>query len=219
MTDDWRVTVTFAGVTGARTVVRAVREHRVEGDVRRRLVDGVAVSADGPRLFVYATTEDAARAADRVVREVLAEHQVVAAGFTLDRWHPDEQDWEDANVPMPGSDDERAAERQRLMDYETQQSVAAGQAGWHVRAELPSHRQAVELAQRLRAEGRPVIRRWKYLILGAANEDEANALAWAIAQQAPPDASVRTQASPLANFRISQREASAGHYLIFFLIG
>jgi hypothetical protein len=150
---------------------------------------------------------------------VLDEHQLAAAGFTLDRWHPEEQDWEDAAVPLPGSDQERAVEHQRLMDYQAQQSVAAGQAGWQVRAELPSHRQAVELAQRLRAEGRPVIRRWKYLILGAANEDEASALAEAIALQAPADASVRTQADPFVHGGISQPGTGAAHYLIFFLIG
>jgi len=193
--------------------------HQAEGDAFRRLGDSVAVSADGRQLFLYAATEDAARAADRVVREVLAQHQLVAAGFALDRWHPEEQDWEDATVPMPDSDQERAVEHRRLMDYQTQQSVAAGQAAWEVRVELPSRRQAVELAQRLGAEGRPVIRRWKYLILGAANEDEASALAEAIAQQVPPDSSVRTQVNPLVHAGISQPGTGSPHYLIFFLIG
>jgi hypothetical protein len=64
-----------------------------------------------------------------------------------------------------------------------------------VRVELPSHRQAVELAGRLRAEGRPVIRRWKYLILGASNEDQASALAEAIAAGAPAQATVHTEAT------------------------
>jgi len=105
------------------------------------------------------------------------------------------------------------------MDYQAQQCVSPGQAGWEVRVELPSHRQAVELAWRLRAEGRPVIRRWKYLILGAANEDEASTLAEAIAQQAPADASVRTQANPFAQGGISRPGTGTAHCLIFFLIG
>jgi len=217
--DDWRVTVAFSDAAHARKAVQAIWEHHVGDDARRRLGGSVAVSADGPRLFVYAATEDAARAADRVLGEVLTQHQLVATGVTLDRWHPDEQDWEEAGVPMPVSDEQRAAERQRLMDDQTQQSAAAGQAGWQVRVELPSHRQAVELAWRLRAEGRSVIRRWKYLIFGAANEDEASALAAMIAQHAPADASIRARANPSGPFGISQPGTGEAHYLIFFLLG
>ena len=196
MVDDWRVTVTFSDAARAREVARVLRGHQPGDDVRDRLGGSVAVSADGPAVFLYAATEEAAREADRVVREILARHQLTAAGFALDRWHPDEEEWEDASVPLPASGDDRAAEHQRLMDYETRQSADAGHARWEVRVELPSHRQAVELAGRLRAEGRPVIRRWRYLLLGAANEDEASALAAAIAQQAPADAVVRTEGNP-----------------------
>lgn len=220
MADDWRVTVTFSDAAGARKGVQAIRERRVADEVRYRLGDSVVVSADGSRLFIYAPTEDAARAADRALREVLNHHQMVATGFALDRWHPDEQDWEDAGVPMPVSDEQRAAERERLMDYQAQQSAAFGQAGWQVRIELPSHRQAVELAWRLRAEGRPAIRRWKYLIVGAASEDEASALAGVIAQHAPAEASIQTQANPSGPFGISQPGPSeAQQQLIFFLLG
>jgi hypothetical protein len=69
-----------------------------------------------------------------------------------------------------------------------------------VHVELPSHRQAVRLAERLQAEGRPVIRRWKYLVLGANNEDDASALAQAIGQEISVNASVHTQAVPFVQF-------------------
>jgi hypothetical protein len=203
MADDWRVTVSFSDAARAREAARALRGHQPGDDVRDRLGGSVAISADGPAVFLYAATEEAAREADRVVREILARHRLTAAGFALDRWHPDEEEWEDASVPLPASDQDRAAEHQRLIDYETGQS-AAGQAAWAVRVELSSHRQAVELAGRLRAEGRPVIRRWKYLLLGAANEDEASALAATVAQQAPADAVIRTEGNPFVPFDIRQ---------------
>ena len=142
-----------------------------------------------------------------MVREVLAQHQL-SAEFTLDRWHPLEGDWEDAGVPMPDTAEQRAAEHRRLVDAETQESLAAGQAGWEVRVDLPSHRQAVELAERLQAEGRPVIRRWKYLMLGANNEDDASALAEAIGQEVPARASVYIQAIPFVDFDDSKPETS-----------
>jgi hypothetical protein len=197
--DDWRVTVTFRDEADVQQAVQSVREHEVEDDVRGRLGHRVALSVDGPVVFLYAGTEDTAREADRVVREVLAQHQL-SAGFTLDRWHPLEEDWEDADVPMPDTAEQQAAEHRRLIDAETQQSLAAGQAGWEVRVELPTHHQAVELAERLQAEGRPVIRRWKYLMLGANNEDDASALAEAIGQEVSAKASVHIQAVPFVEF-------------------
>jgi hypothetical protein len=110
------------------------------------------VSTDGPHLFLYAATEDAARAAERAVRKVLAQHQLMTAGLRLDRWHPDEQDWEDAAVRMPGNDEERAAERRRLMDDQAQQSAEAGQPRWLVRGTLPCMPRA----------GPPVCGRWSF---------------------------------------------------------
>lgn len=219
MADDWRVTVSFSDAAHARKAVQAIREHHGGDDVRHGLGDSVAVSADGPHLFLYAATEDAAHAAGQVLSEVLIQHQLAATEFALDRWHPDEQDWEDAGVPMPVSDGQLAAERQRLMDYQSQQSAVAGRAGWQVRVELPSHRQAVELAGRLRAGGHPVIRRWRYLILGAANEDEATALAGVIAQHTPADVSICTQANPDGPFGIRYPGIGEAHsQLIFFLV-
>ena len=205
MADDWRVTITFRDEADVQQAVRSVREHEVEDDVRGRLGHRVAMSVDGPAVFLYAGSEDTAREADRVVREVLAQHQL-SAEFTLDRWHPLEEEWEDVSVPMPDTAEQRAAEHQRLVDAETQQSLAAGQAGWEVRVDLPSHRQAVELAERLQAEGRPVIRRWKYLVLGANNEDDASSLAEAIRQQIPAKASVQIQAVASIHFAASKPE-------------
>ena len=197
--DDWRVTVAFRDEADAQRAVQSVREHEVEGDVLSGLAHRVVMSVDGPTVFLYAGTEDTAREADRVVREVLAQQQL-SAEFTLDRWHPLEEDWEDVSVPMPDTAEQRTAEHQRLIDAETQDSLAAGQPGWEVRVDLPSHRQAVELAERLQAEGRPVIRRWKYLVLGANNEDDASALAEAVGQEIPAKASVHTQAVPFVQF-------------------
>jgi hypothetical protein len=187
--DDWRVTVTLHDAELAERAVRFVREREVEADVHRRLGHRVAVSADGPSIFLYAGTEDAAREAERVVREVLAERRLDAE-FALDRWHPDEEAWEDAGAPVPETAAEREAEHQRLVDEETRESLATGQAGWEVRVEMPSRREAAELAERLRADGRPVIRRWKFVVVGANNEDDAGDLAKVIERAVPAGATV-----------------------------
>ena len=200
--EDWRVTVALSDETNVQQTVQSVREHEVADDVRQRLGDRVAVSADGPNIFLYATTEAAAREADRVVRDILKQRQV-SADSTIDRWHPVEQEWEAATVPLPDTDAAVQAEHQHRIAEETQESLETGQAGWEVRVELPSHRDAVELTTRLRGQGYPVARRWKYLVAGANNEDQAAALAREIETEVPGSVSVHSGAAPFVHFGLS----------------
>jgi CRISPR/Cas system-associated endoribonuclease Cas2 len=190
--NDWRVTVTLQDAAHAGRVQESLHEHEVEDDARHRLGHRVAVSADGPSIFLYAATENAAREAEQVARELTAKRDL-SAEFALDRWHPVEEEWESSDVALPQTDEERAAEHQRLEAEETQESLATGNAQWEVRVDLPSHHAAVELADRLQAEGRTVIRRWTLLVLGANDEDDAKALAQVIKQEAPAGATVQAQ--------------------------
>jgi hypothetical protein len=190
--NDWRVTVTLRDAAHAGRVLESMREHGVADDVRRRLGGRIAVSTDGPRVFLYAGSENAAREADRVVRAIATEHGLPAE-FSLDRWHPIEEEWESADAAMPQTGEQRVAEHERLEEDETRESLQTGRAQWEVRVELPSHHAAVQLADRLKAEGHPVIRRWTLLVLGANDSDDAEVLAQAVRREAPADARVETQ--------------------------
>jgi hypothetical protein len=190
--DDWRVTITLHEAASAGQAAQRMHEHEVEDDVRRQLGHRIVVSENDAQIFLYAGSEDAAREADWLVRGVLAQHGL-QADFALDRWHPIEEQWEDASVGMPQTAGQRQSEHLRLEEEESRESVASGHAQWEVRVELPSHHEATELAERLRGESRAVIRRWKFLVIGANNEHEADSLAKAIRQDAPQDASVRTE--------------------------
>ena len=94
---------------------------------------------------------------------------------------------------MPRTAAEREAEHQRLIDDETAESLASGEAQWEVRVELGSHRQAVTLARTLESEGRAIVRRWRFVVVGAGNEDEARELAGQIRQEVPADAAVKVE--------------------------
>ena len=74
------------------------------------------------------------------------------------------------------------------------------QTGYEVLIEVSSHHEAVELAERLQSEGHPVIRRWRYVVLGSNNEDEARDLAESVQQEAPVTASVQSAPVPFAHF-------------------
>jgi hypothetical protein len=120
------------------------------------------------------------------------------AQIVVERWHPIAEQWEPADAPLP--DDEAAArgERAQLDAAETRESLALSAAMYEVRVELPSHRQAVELAARLTGEGYSVVRRWRFLVVGANNADQAAEFEAAIRQQVPEGAqlSVYNQINP-----------------------
>jgi hypothetical protein len=199
--NDWRVTITLSDPSHAGRLAVAMHDHEVEDDARRRLGGRVVVSVEGDRLFLYAGTENAAREAEQVLTQVLAHRGLQAGDTVIERWHPEEEEWQSPSVAMPQTDAEREAEHERLEQEETQQSLKTGHALWEVRIALPSHHEAVELARRLQSESRPVIRRWTLLVLGANDEDDAHAMAQEISKEAPADARVTiAEQGPLLAF-------------------
>ena len=82
MAEDWRVTVTLSEAEDAGALLARLREHEAGEAPDRR----VAVSADGPHVYLYADTEAAARAADGAVREELGAESL-HGDIALDRWH------------------------------------------------------------------------------------------------------------------------------------
>jgi hypothetical protein len=186
------VTVVFREDAHVGRLLRALREHEVEDDVRRQLGDRIAVSGSGGRVFLYADTEEAARAAESVTRRVLRAHDLEGA-FRVDRWHHEEARWEDAGVPLPSTPAEHEAEHERLEQEETEESRASGIAEWELRIELASHHDASALAERLEQEGYRVVRRSTFLLVGTNNEDEAEALARRLEPNLPAGATIHVE--------------------------
>jgi hypothetical protein len=200
--DDWRVAVEVADHATGQHLLGRVREHRLEahaeeevlGDVEHLLAHRVVLSHDGPRIFAYAATRSAADAAQRALIRFLDQHGLQGT-VTLNRWHPVEERWEDADVPLPETSEALASESERLRDQERRDSERIGVPEWEVRVEFPTHRETVEFAQRLRAEGLPCLRRWRFLLIGAESEADAAELAQRIQREAPSDARVLTEGS------------------------
>ena len=193
MADDWRLTVEFEDEADAAQLSRVLAGLELGEEERARLGNRVAVTRDGPRVFLYSDAEDRARQANHLVHSALDERGI-AARISLHRWHPAEQLWEDPEVPLPRTEEEWRAEHERLQEREAAESLEEGYAHWEVRVELPGHAETVELADRLEAEGLRVVRRWTYVLVGAVNEDEAHALAERLRKEAPEGARVDVEA-------------------------
>jgi hypothetical protein len=193
--EDWRVEVELDDEQHGYSLRERLRSLALDDDVRKRLGGRVIVSRDGSRLFLYAATEEQSREAERVVRELVAADELTAE-FSTTRWHPVEQAWEDAAVQLPATSEEIAEERSRLEEAERQEAEREGSWDWHVRVELPTREDAVELAEKLHAEGNPVHRRWRYVTVNAATEESANELATRLGDELPDGSAVSVNAEP-----------------------
>ena len=110
MSDDYRLAIELDASGDGFSFAESMRELSLQRDARRRLGDRVAVSADGPHVFVYTDTEDAAHEVQTAIAPLLTEHKLTDSSITLTRWHPDEERWEPVDKPLPSTPAERAAE-------------------------------------------------------------------------------------------------------------
>jgi hypothetical protein len=189
VSDDWRLRIDLgdAGAASKLTELLEKSEHDLEGDFD----DRVAASRDGAEVFCYTGTRALAERVDALVRALAAE-QGWEIETDLKRWHPTAEEWEDPNKPLPTGADQ-AAEHAELIERERAEATARGYAEFEVRVELPSHRDAVEFVEKLRQDGLPYVQRWKYVLVGATDEDAAAALAQRLRVEAPPGSDVQVE--------------------------
>ena len=173
MRDDWRIRIEPTEAAHAATLLERLGLDLGSDEARRlaRELKGhrLAVSRDGDTVFVYAESHADAEQARRIVQAEL-EDEGVEARLQVERWLRDEERW--SSEPPQETWEQEELER--------------GYAPWEVRVELPSHAEAEALADRLQAEGYDVARRWRYLIVGTASEEEARELAERLHGQAEP---------------------------------
>jgi hypothetical protein len=192
MDDEFRVEVELDDAERGYSFGERLRALDLDDAARERLGEGVMVTRDGSRLFVYAASEPEARAAERTIRE-LVEADDLSAEIVVTRWHEVEEAWKDSSIPLPTT---RAAEQEEQAAFEASEVREAeleGRYDWEVVVQLPSRSSAVDVAQRLTEEGQPVRRRWRYIAVGAATEDRARELAERLRSELPDDAEIRVE--------------------------
>lgn len=194
MSEDWRLRIELDNEDHASRLAERLSKFDLPHDLQTSFRDRVVVSHDGNEVFCYADTREQAEAAERAIRSLAAEQQWQVTS-ELRRWHSLAEQWEDPDEPLPQTDAERAHEHAELMQAERDESQAQGFADFEVRVKCSSRHAAAQLAERLRAEGIQCVQRWQFLVVGAADEDSANALADRIRSEAPPGSAVTAEAS------------------------
>jgi hypothetical protein len=141
-----------------------------------------------------------------VVRSFASQYET-EVDIELTRWHEVEERWEDPSVPLPETAEEVQAERERLAEEEREESTEDDWDEWEVQVELPDHGTTKELAEQLEGEGFNVLRRWRYLVITAPSELDAQKLADRIQGEVPAGGSVTVEgteeATAASNPRLS----------------
>jgi hypothetical protein len=194
MNDDWRVQVTCPTTATAANLNELLREGDFQHDLRGRAGERVIVSLDGHELFLYAGERAQAEKAVEAVRSLVA-RSGVSVRTEMRRWHPASEEWVDADLPLPASESAVAAEHSEMIAQERTEQAHLKYAEWELRISAGSHREAIELSDRLRQQGIPNMRRWRYLLVGARDEDAANSLAERVRGIAGDTAKVEIEAS------------------------
>ena len=199
MSDDWRLKVALVDDGAAKGLTERLEAERLSDEFEASFGDRLIVSGDGPNVLVYAGEREQADRAAEKIRAIAAEHDWDVE-FELKRWHPTAEEWEDPDKPLPETDAQRAEEHAQLVAREREETTERGYAEYEVKIHCSSHRDTVKLADRLRDEGLPTVHRWKYILVGATDEDSANALAERLRAEAPAGATVTAEVSERATW-------------------
>lgn len=186
--DDWRVRIEFPDEGGAQDLLGRLGLRQSDAD---ELADELrehrlAVSRDGDTVFVYASTGMQAEQASRVVEQELNEEGLTPTRFVTERWLREDERWDDE--PDTGDVEEDLLRR--------------GYAPWEVRVECESLAEADELAEQLRSEGFDVSRTFTYVIVGAADREQAVDLAKRVHGHVEPGGELVYEVQPSNPFAV-----------------
>jgi hypothetical protein len=191
LNDEWRLRVDLKSSDHASALASRLAADELKHDLSRKFHDRIIVSVDGAQVFLYSGTRDQVEKARSAI-ETDARLRGWKVAIDLRRWHPIAEEWQDPDLPLP-SGESLHTEREQLMRREREETASRGYPEFEVRAQLVSHRDAMSLVSRLCDEGLPVVHRWKYLLVGATDEDSANETADHIRAEAPKGATVSVE--------------------------
>lgn len=192
MSDEWRVEVHLEHEGHGLTLGDRLRSLDLDDDARKRLGERVVVTRDGARMFLYVGSQDEAREAERVARD-LATSDGLEAKTRITRWHPDGDEWRDASAPEPQTEVQRAEEHRAHEKAEEREAKKTGHADWELRVDLESLDDTRALADRLSEKGIDHHRRWKHLLIPAATEEHAAELADRVREVAPAETEIHIE--------------------------
>jgi hypothetical protein len=193
--DEWRVEVALDEEQNGATLSEALHHLQLDNEARKLLGGSVIVTRDGRFVFIYAWHQESAQEAERVVKNLMQD-QKLAGQVQLMHWHPVAEEWKDASEPLPDDEAERAQEMHEAEHEGSEEAHRYGEYPWEVVIGLPHVRDGHALAEKLRGEGLPVKRHFRYLLVGAPSEDKAVEIGERLEGEAPEGARIGIRGNP-----------------------
>jgi hypothetical protein len=188
--EDWRVEINLDDEHEGYDIGERLRSQDLDDEARARLGERVYVSRNGPQLFLYAGSEPQAREAESVVRQLVETDNLSAEFAGVTRWHPVEQEWKDASIPLPRTETEIRREVERREQAERREAAEEGSYDWRVKINLPSGADAERLADTLNAAGHRVHRIWRWVTVDVLTEEIGNEVISSLQEVLPADAEI-----------------------------
>ncbi|HET8976749.1 MAG TPA: hypothetical protein VFN87_01235 [Solirubrobacteraceae bacterium] len=192
MNDDWRLRIDLREKGFAHQLGELLDAEELEHDLVRNFHDRVVVSVDDSQVFCYTGSRAQAESAEQLIRR-LAERHNWPIEVQLTHWHSEAERWEDPDEPLPATPAATEEEREERVADEREESAEQGYPEMELRIQCVSRDQARELADRLEAEGIPNVHRHNYVLVGATDEDSAQALADRLRGELPADTTVTVE--------------------------
>jgi hypothetical protein len=162
--DDWRIRIDLEEGRAETTLERLGLDLSFEARKLAEDLEGrrLVVSRDDETLFVYAGSRAEAEQARDIIDAELRETGAEGRVGSIEHWLAEEDRWDD-EAPQ-----EFKAEQEVLKE---------GLSPWEVRLEADTPEAAETLAGQLATDGYSVVRRYRYVLVGADSEEAARELA------------------------------------------
>lgn len=164
MNDDWRIRIDVEEEHAEGLLERLGLDLGSEARKLAEELEGrrLVVSRDDETLFVYAGSKEEADRARDIIEAELRETGAHGRVGAVEHWLAEEDRWDD----------------EPPQDFEAEEEVREeGLSPWEVRLEAGSPHEAEALATQLSTEGYSVVRRHRFVLVGAESEEEAGELA------------------------------------------
>jgi hypothetical protein len=192
MSDDWRLRIDLHEEGFAHQLGQHLDAEEIEHDLERSFHDRVVVSVNGAEVFCYTGSREQAERAEELIRRVATEHDWPLE-VQLSHWHPVAEEWQDPDTLEPTTASAVEEEREERVEDEREESAEQGYPEMEVRVETGSRHEARELSHRLEGEGLPNIHRHNFVLIGATDEDSAQALAQRLRGELPDGTAITVE--------------------------
>lgn len=193
MSAHWRLTIDVREAGHARGLIDRLEAIELDHDLVSSFHDQVFLDRHGAEVRAYLADQSQAGKVEQLVRSLGEKHgwQIETELF---EWDEAETEWVVAAKQLSRDARHRAAHNKVIAD-ERASSLAHGYPDYEVKVECPTHHDVLALAEQLTAEHIPTAHRWRYLVVGADDEESGAQLAARIRNEAPEGTTTIVQAS------------------------